>query len=110
MSEPPYDCQQCGACCADHGSLGGDGYVWLNRAESKRMKRMGLSVVQESGDSFLGTRAPLGGSAPTCVALQGQIGGDCQCSVYLQRPKNCRAYLVGGNQCRAARREAGLPI
>src|ERR1700694_4044635 len=89
-----YDCQRCGACCVD--ALAGEGYAWLDRAESKRMKRLGLHVVLVSGDSCLGTRAHGGGGGEwVCVAFQGEIAGSCGCAVYAHRPTVCRKFEVG---------------
>jgi Fe-S-cluster containining protein len=108
---PVYDCQQCGACCADQDASPEGGYVYLDKEESKRMKRMGLSVVQDCGDSFLGTRAYPGGEAPlVCVAFRGAIGGRCGCSIYASRPQGCRRFEVGSPLCRRARRDAGLAV
>jgi uncharacterized protein len=103
-----YDCQQCGACCTDHEYA--VGYVWLTNDESKQMKRLGLTVVQTGGSSFLGTRAGECAGNPSCVALRGRIGGPCRCAIYGSRPQNCRRYEVGGRQCKAAREQAGLSV
>jgi Fe-S-cluster containining protein len=87
------------------------GYVYLNRDESKRMKRLGLSVVQQSGNSFLGTRAGAGaGTELVCVAFRGKVGGECACSIYAARPRACRGFEVGSPLCKEARENAGLPI
>lgn len=108
MSQAPhYDCQQCGACCTD--SSGDEGYVWLNGSESRRLQRMGLSVVRVDGEPFLESRANTGrGGARICVAFRGRVGGSCGCSVYEDRPGNCRRFEVGSTGCRRARQEAGL--
>ena len=108
---PTYDCQHCGACCADPDSPPEGGYVYLRKDESKQMKRLGLSVVQEAGDDFLGTRIHAGGrSCLVCVAFRGQIGGRCGCSIYQARPQGCRRFEVGSPLCKVARQEAGLPV
>jgi uncharacterized protein len=104
-----YDCQRCGACCADHGGLGGDGYAYLSPPESRRMRRLGLSVVNDGGAAFLGTRAGQGVS-PVCVAFRGRVGSGCGCSVYADRPGVCRSFRVGEPLCLQARRDAGLPV
>lgn len=108
-TEPPYDCQECGACCANYDSLPAVGYVCLDKTESKRMKRLGLAVVQEWGDSFLGTRPYAGaGADPICVAFRGEVGGGCSCSIYACRPRACQRFEVGSSLCRTARQAAGL--
>ena len=107
--EAAYDCQRCGACCGDQQSSGVAGYVYLERDESRVMKRLGLSVVSMPGQSFLGTRSLAGETVPFCVAFRGRVGSRCRCSIYQHRPRNCRAFEVGGPDCREARALAGLP-
>jgi hypothetical protein len=60
---------------------------------------------------LLGTRPHAGpGGARCCCALAGEAGGACACSIYPDRPSECRAFEVGGAGCRFARQEAGLPV
>jgi Fe-S-cluster containining protein len=103
---PPYDCQQCGACCVD--AFGRRAYVELRPREARRLRRFGLPVLEGRGGAALATR-PHDGEASVCVALDGDIGRACGCSVYVARPSVCRQFEVGGLKCRAARSEAGLP-
>jgi Fe-S-cluster containining protein len=118
VSDLPYDCRECGACCVSSGR-GGEGYVYLDRREAGRMRRLGLPVIPceggtkgRRGPSRLGTR-PLPevvGGGRVCVAFAGEIGGRCGCAVYPGRPTLCRYFEVGGFECRRARRWAGLPV
>jgi Fe-S-cluster containining protein len=103
-----YDCQQCGACCTIQGSMPATGYVSLAPEESKRMKRLGLTVVQAAGLSYLGTRYRADAPYPVCVALRGEVGQSCRCNVYENRPRNCRQFEVGSRLCQEAREKAGL--
>lgn len=106
-----YDCQQCGACCINPGILNGDAYVHLNKSDTKRMRLLGLPVVQVLGESYLGTRTlPRGTDEPICVAFEGRVGGTCGCSIYPLRPRECRRFQAGTEECRAARRTAGLSV
>jgi Fe-S-cluster containining protein len=105
-----YDCQQCGACCTNQESVPATGYVCLSRDESKKMKRLGLSVVQAGSSFFLGTRGRAESSHPVCVGLHGSVGSSCGCMIYDRRPNNCRQFEVGSDLCAAARTEAGLPV
>jgi Fe-S-cluster containining protein len=106
---PAYDCQQCGACCSNHEFIPATGYVSLTNQEAKRMKRLGLSVIQAKDCSLLGTRTQVGSTHTICVALRGQIGSRCSCAVYEHRPGNCRRFEVGSLLCKVARADAGLP-
>jgi Fe-S-cluster containining protein len=104
-----YDCQECGACCVD--SFGTAGYVWLAPGEVSRMERLGLPVVWDRGEEFLGSLAHDGpGGGRVCPALAGMVGGRCGCSIYPDRPAAWQQFEVGGFNCRAARPEAGLPV
>jgi Fe-S-cluster containining protein len=107
-----YECQQCGACCVQQGPYNGTSYVYLSREEAKRMRRLGLTVVPAAlGDSFLGCRSHEGaGGRPACVALEGEVGGSCGCSIYPDRPDVCRHFEVGEALCLEAREQAGLPV
>ncbi len=105
-----YVCQQCGACCANQDSIPATGYVSLTPDESKQMKRLGLTVVQAEGLSYLGTRHRADAPSPVCVALRGEIKGECRCAVYEDRPRNCRQFTVGSPLCLDARKRVGLPL
>jgi Fe-S-cluster containining protein len=110
-NSPVYACQECGACCLSGVAFSSVDYVFLRQDEAKRMKRLGLTVVQVEGRPFLGARPHAGaGGLSACVAFAGQLGGQCGCSIYLDRPANCRAFEMGGAGCQQARAEAGLPV
>jgi Fe-S-cluster containining protein len=102
-----YDCQTCGACCVD--TTGTHGYVRLTGREADSFRRLGLPVVEEPGESFLGTQRDADGR-DVCAALGGTVAGPCSCSVYPSRPWVCRAFEAGGMACREARRTVGLPV
>ena len=90
----------------------GTSYVYLDRQEAKRYRRMGLTVVQGAGgDSYLGCRSHAGADGrPACVALEGNVGVACGCLIYSARPNVCRQFEVGEALCRAAREQAGLAV
>ena len=69
---------------------------------------LGLPVVREPGESFLGTRADAD-SRNVRAALAGAVGWPCSCSVYPARPAVCRSLEAGGAEGREARRRVGLP-
>jgi Fe-S-cluster containining protein len=103
-----YDCQHCGACCID--AFGRNSYVSLSAAEALHFRRKGLPVVSWGCGDYLGTIPHAGpGGESICAAFRGEVGGNCACSVYADRPANCRAFRAGSADCRTARRKAGLP-
>jgi Fe-S-cluster containining protein len=111
-AEPEYDCRRCGACCVQTGPHDGSAYVYLDRDEARRMRSLGLLVVEAAlGARCLGAREHQGaGGRPACVAFTGTLGGGCACSAYEDRPSACREFEVGGRLCREAREQAGLRV
>lgn len=108
MEATEYNCQQCGACCID--SFGSKGYVRLGERDARRMERLGLPVVLDGGEMWLGTHSPVGPAGDSvCSAFSGNVGGNCRCLIYADRPDACQRFEVGGRWCRDARRTAGLP-
>jgi Fe-S-cluster containining protein len=107
--EAEYDCQECGACCVNF--FGTADYVGLSVAEARRLRTLSLPVVADRrGNLSLGTRPHDGpGGETICVAFAGEVGGLCGCSVYEQRPTECRRFEAGSLKCRVARQESGLP-
>ncbi len=108
----PYDCQSCGACCVHLGAYDGDAYVYLDRGEAARMRRLGLRVVEAALGSKCLAAAPHEGAwgYPACVAFEGEFGVRCGCSVYADRPSVCRDFGSGSDVCIEARERAGLPV
>ena len=80
-----FSCTQCGDCCT-----GEPGYVWLTRAEIRRLARFLEVTVNDFGERYLrqvGRR----------YSLIERPNGDCAfydkgCSVYPVRPLQCRSY------------------
>jgi uncharacterized protein len=108
----PYDCQECGACCVHLGPYDGNAYVYLDREEAGRMRRLGMRVIEATMGSRCLAAAPHEGADgwPACVAFEGNLGARCGCSVYRDRPSVCRDFEPGGDLCREARDRAGLPL
>jgi Fe-S-cluster containining protein len=76
------------------------------------MKALGLPVVTAAlGARCLGAARHEGaGGRPACVAFAGQLGQQCGCAIYKDRPSVCREFEVGGQLCRQARQQAGLTL
>jgi Fe-S-cluster containining protein len=112
MNETTYDCRRCGACCVHLGSNDGNAYVYLDREEVRRMRRLGLRVVDAARGAHCLASAPRQGvdGCLACVAFEGQLGGRCGCSVYEDRPSVCREFEVGSDLCHEARKRARLPV
>jgi Fe-S-cluster containining protein len=109
---PEYDCRLCGACCVQLGPNDGNSYVYLDRQEAHRMRALGLPVLQGALGSLCLAARPHDGAAgrPACVAFEGELGARCGCSIYGDRPSICQEFEVGGQLCRQARAQAGLPV
>jgi Fe-S-cluster containining protein len=105
---PGYDCQTCGVCCLD--PFGQDSYVGLSCAEGDRMGRLGLRVIVtgKRGLELAALPRPGVDGTSACVALAGEVGKVCSCSIYPDRPGQCRAFEPGSVACRVARVQAGL--
>jgi Fe-S-cluster containining protein len=107
-----YDCQACGACCVQFGAQDGNAYVYLERQEARALRRLGLPVVPTALGAFcLGAAEHEGaGGRAACIAFTGELGRQCACSIYEDRPSVCREYEVGGQLCQEARVQAGFPL
>ncbi len=44
----------------------------------------------------------------TCTALDGRVGECVSCSIYEARPRSCRSFKAGSEECKLARQEAGV--
>jgi Fe-S-cluster containining protein len=44
-----------------------------------------------------------------CTALQGSVGEQVACRIYMHRPSPCRAFAEGSDACQRARHAHGLP-
>jgi Fe-S-cluster containining protein len=112
MPGAKYDCQTCGACCVHLGPNDGNAYVYLDLQEASRMRGLDLRVVNGAIGARCLAAAPHEGAwgFPTCVAFKGDLGGQCGCSVYQDRPAVCRELEVSSDLCREARERAGRPL
>ena len=93
------DCQRCGACCREA----------FDRVEVGARE----SVVKLHPDMIInaGSYRKLKRQGSRCAAL---IGGDdhsqYQCRIYDDRPKTCRDFTRGSDNCLQARRKVGLSL
>lgn len=58
-------------------------------------------------EAMLGTKLD-GRGKRVCVALDGEFGDSCSCSVYELRPTACRKFEAGSALCIEARKRVGI--
>ena len=101
MTDAPFDCQRCGACCA---SLRVDFSVFETESEGGQVPD-GLAVALS--DRLCRLRGT-DHSPPRCAALVGRVGERVACGIYAWRPSPCREFEAGSDACLQARRRLGL--
>lgn len=90
-----YDCTTCGACCAFAPD-------WPTVVpDDEGPDGPPAELVDDGHMRWAGDR---------CVALQGEVGRQTACAIYLRRPATCRACEAGSESCHVARLRFGLPI
>lgn len=94
------DCLTCGACCREAYDSVEVGVRDPVRTSHPEM------VIREGG------RLKLRREKTRCAALAGGNGPEepYSCLIYLSRPKTCRDFTLGSENCLAARRKVGLSL
>jgi uncharacterized protein len=98
MSED-LDCQSCGACCVIN-----EGGVTVEKYDTtpKYLTRSVRNVMGwASWEADVGVRR-MASKDGACIALQ-RDGSKCSCSIYDRRPKACRLFERGSQECLDAR-------
>ena len=114
---PAYDCQKCGACCVSWDCV--PDYVYLEPKDKDRMSKAtyadftrgyGRQRHRVMQLAFIPAAVPDGvvGEVFACKALRGIVGDEVACGIYEERPKACRRFEVGSEDCLEMRRRAGL--
>jgi hypothetical protein len=98
--EPALDCQDCGACCRAAYHV-----VEVSRRDPA-VSRQPSMIVERDG------RLELRRAGDRCAAL---VGGTDQapryaCTIYDDRPRTCRDFTLGSDNCLTARRRVGLSL
>jgi len=98
--EGPLECQECGACCRaayDSVTVDRDDPVLARRPEFI-VDRGSYLEIRRAGDR--------------CAALAGgaEIDQPFACTIYPERPRPCREFERGGENCLVARRRVGLSL
>lgn len=102
------DCRKCGACCAPMEQAS-DTHVLLGDGDLTSV----AAVIRDSLTSFHGGARYMSTKRndqglKVCSALKGKIGDSCKCTIYEQRPLNCKIFEPGSDECLAARERFGV--
>ena len=79
---PFLNCQTCGACCSNPTDS-----VWIEVTDEDAIRINDASLIQEGDIEKYAMKQRLNGH---CVALVGDVGNACKCSIYDKRPEICR--------------------
>lgn len=96
-------CVQCGACCANFRVS----FYWSETdAHPSGSVPEHLTIpISPYHVAMRGTeRQP-----PRCQALEGEIGQQVGCAIYLQRSSTCREFRAGDERCNQVRAKFGMP-
>ena len=102
-----FDCQRCGACCANSAPNRREKYVdYVQIFGTDKLARRpdllrSLTVLNKKGETHL----KLVGREQRCAALEGRLGEQVACTIYEVRPRPCRIVEAGSRECLARRRE-----
>ncbi|MFZ5478198.1 MAG: YkgJ family cysteine cluster protein [Myxococcota bacterium] len=94
-SAPAFDCADCGACCRE-------AYHAVEVHPRDRFVRLHPDRVAREEGRLVVMRAGL-----RCACLTGDVG-TFACDRYADRPKTCRDFERGGENCAEARKRVGL--
>ena len=103
-----FDCCACGCCC-----LAGDKdfvYVLVPGEEDEPIIREGREDLLEYDGFDIWLKTKQLGDYTSCMALEGELGEDCHCSIYEARPSVCRKFEPGLAACLLARSNLGLSL
>lgn len=104
-----HPCLDCGACCAAFRVA----FYWAE-AQPEKPDGVPAELAHVTRPNILAMRGTEGPDI-RCIALQGNVGKQVHCSIYLQRPSPCRdlkaSYENGEHspQCDSARHKYALP-
>jgi len=109
VTAPAFDCQRCGACCANLPSNRAEGFAsWVEVEDDDRIlgkPDLVRKLVVTDGDGVPHLRlAPDG----RCLSLRGALGRRVSCAIYHDRPSPCRRVQPGDANCLRYRAEHGV--
>jgi Fe-S-cluster containining protein len=109
MSETENPCLTCGACCSYYRAS----FYWSEADDTP-----GGTVPAELTETLTPYRLVMKGTNkanPRCIALEGIVGGQVNCSIYDKRSSVCREFSVAwekgqpSERCDNARMAWGIP-
>jgi Fe-S-cluster containining protein len=98
-----FDCQSCGACCVEAGSVPVYSGENVPRYLTRSVRNCFGFAAWEAEDGIRQMAKYPGGR---CKALKGTVGASCACGIYARRPEVCRDFEPGSDACIEARRAA----
>ena len=107
-----YDCQACGACCANPEENRAEGfrdYVEVHKGAplAKQPELLRRYAVRNARGVW---HLKLVGAEQRCAAVEGKLGERVTCAIYAERPHGCHTVEAGDRRCRQYRRERGLGV
>lgn len=99
--EGPYDCQACGACCIEAGTV--PVYADETQVPEDRLSAYPTHLRHPVPPGTRQVAKHLGGR---CRALEGEIGACTRCTIYAARPRVCAAFAPGTDACKDSRLRA----
>lgn len=97
----PYDCQACGACCIEAGTVP----IYPDETQVPTEFIAAYTRPRES-EMPSGMRQITKHLGRRCTALTGEIGACVSCSIYENRPRVCATFPSGSEGCKNARLRA----
>ena len=94
------DCLTCGACCRE-------AYDSVEVGVRDQVRKAHPELIIKDGQ-----RLKISRNQNRCVALEGgrSIDDDYSCRIYADRPKTCREFTMGQENCLQARRKVGVSL
>lgn len=103
-----HPCQKCGACCAIYRVS-----FWRSEMSSDSWN-VPREAVEDTGGSMVSLKGTTKSHRPGCTQLNGKIGKNVGCQIYMNRPSPCRNFAASyedgyhKERCDEARRAHGL--
>ncbi|MCC6138839.1 MAG: YkgJ family cysteine cluster protein [Bdellovibrionaceae bacterium] len=83
-----HPCLSCGACCASFRVA----FYWREAEPAEHEAAVPQNFWEELTERHRCMKGTSSKHQPKCVALEGRIGNQVQCSIYSQRPSTCRDF------------------